>query len=106
MDDAEARERMARASLRWAEHGHILLGTAVPSGKCHAAPAGRGPAQGAAPGPGARGTGGVPLATVQRILRHSDPAITTEVYGHLDVEDMRKGINQLDFHPPHEAATE
>ena len=35
---------------------------------------------------------GVPLATVQRILRHSDPAITTEVYGHLDVEDMRKGL--------------
>jgi integrase len=38
---------------------------------------------------------GVPLATVQRILRHSDPAITTEVYGHLDLDDMRKGLNQL-----------
>ncbi|WP_163997098.1 tyrosine-type recombinase/integrase [Pyxidicoccus caerfyrddinensis] len=38
---------------------------------------------------------GVPLATVQRRLRHSDPAITTEVYGHLNVEDMRRGINQL-----------
>ncbi|SEN14859.1 Phage integrase family protein [Stigmatella aurantiaca] len=38
---------------------------------------------------------GVPLTTVQRILRHSDPAITSEVYGHLDVEDMRKGLNQL-----------
>jgi hypothetical protein len=24
----------------------------------------------------------------------------------LDVEDMRKGLNQLDFHPPHGAATE
>lgn len=43
---------------------------------------------------------GVPLATVQRILRHSDPAITTEVYGHLDVEDMRKGLDQLDFTAP------
>lgn len=40
---------------------------------------------------------GVPLATVQRILRHSDPATTTEIYGHLDVEDMRKGLNQLAF---------
>ena len=43
---------------------------------------------------------GVPLATVQRILRHSDPAITTEVYGHLDVEDMRKGLDQLHFAEP------
>ena len=49
---------------------------------------------------------GVPLATVQRILRHSDPAITTEMYGHLDVEDMLKGLNQLDFHPLHGGATE
>jgi hypothetical protein len=37
---------------------------------------------------------GVPLATVQRILRHSGPAITTEVYEHLDLDDMRKGLNQ------------
>ncbi len=44
---------------------------------------------------------GVPLATVQRILRHSDPAITTEIYGHLDVEDMRRGLNQLAFQPAH-----
>jgi integrase len=42
---------------------------------------------------------GVPLATVQRILRHSDPAITSEIYGHLDVEDMRKGLNLLAFGP-------
>ncbi|WP_275439164.1 hypothetical protein [Archangium violaceum] len=34
---------------------------------------------------------------MQCILRHSDPAITTEVYGHLDVEDMRKGLDRLDF---------
>lgn len=31
----------------------------------------------------------VQLATVQRILRHTDPKITSEVYGHLDLEDMR-----------------
>ena len=40
---------------------------------------------------------GVPLATVQRILRHSASAITSEVYSHLDVEDMRKGLNQFAF---------
>ncbi len=34
---------------------------------------------------------GVPLATVQRILRHTDPKITSEVYGHLDLDDMRGG---------------
>ena len=45
---------------------------------------------------------GVPLATVQRILRHTDPAITSEIYGHLDVEDMRAGVNRLAF--PHVGA--
>ena len=45
---------------------------------------------------------GVPLATVQRILRHSDPTITMKVYGHLDLEDMREGIDRLSF--PGEAA--
>jgi integrase len=40
---------------------------------------------------------GVPFATVQRILRHTDPRLTTEIYGHLDVEDMRRGINELRF---------
>ena len=49
---------------------------------------------------------GVPVATVQRILRHSDPAITTEVYGHLDVEDMRKGLNKLDFAAHEQAPAE
>ncbi len=39
-------------------------------------------------------------------VRFHDPAITTEVYGHLDVKDMRKGLNPLNFHPPHGAATE
>lgn len=32
-----------------------------------------------------------------QFLRHSDPAITTEVYGHLKVKDMRRGVNQLAF---------
>ena len=41
--------------------------------------------------------GGVPLATVQRILRHTDPRLTSEIYGHLDVEDMRTGIEHLQF---------
>jgi integrase len=40
---------------------------------------------------------GVPIATVQRILRHTDPALTSEIYGHLDVEDMRVGVNRLAF---------
>ena len=40
---------------------------------------------------------GVPIATVQRLLRHSDPRLTTEIYGHLDVEDMRAGVNRLRF---------
>ncbi len=38
---------------------------------------------------------GVPLATVQRVLRHSDPRLTTETYGHLDVEDLRKAVDRL-----------
>jgi len=42
---------------------------------------------------------GVPLATVQRILRHSDPATTSEIYGHLDLDDMRAGVNRLSFQP-------
>jgi hypothetical protein len=40
---------------------------------------------------------GAPLATVQKIVRHTDPALTSEIYGHLDVEDMRAGINRLHF---------
>ncbi len=43
---------------------------------------------------------GVPLAVVQRVLRHSSPTITAEVYGHLDLEDMRSGIETLTFEAP------
>lgn len=39
----------------------------------------------------------VPLAIVQRVLRHTDPAVTSEIYGHLDVDDMRKAVNKLRF---------
>ncbi len=38
---------------------------------------------------------GVPLATVQRVLRHTDPRLTAMTYGHLDVSDMRAGLNGL-----------
>jgi hypothetical protein len=38
---------------------------------------------------------GVPLATVQKFLRHTDPKITSEVYGHIDLEDMSAGPNRL-----------
>src|SRR3989440_4020386 len=43
---------------------------------------------------------GVPLATVQRVLRHTDPRLTTEIYGHLDVEDMRAGLDRLRIATP------
>ncbi len=37
---------------------------------------------------------------MQRLLRHTDPRITSEVYGHLDVEDMRAAVNKLSFGTP------
>ena len=36
-----------------------------------------------------------PLEIVQRILRHSDPRITTEVYGHLVPDYLRAEIDRL-----------
>jgi hypothetical protein len=39
---------------------------------------------------------GVPLATVQKILRHSDPRLTALTYGHLDIDDMRAGMERLE----------
>jgi integrase len=38
-------------------------------------------------------------AAVQRILRHSDPRITTEVYGHLSPGYLRDEVNRLRFEP-------
>jgi integrase len=40
---------------------------------------------------------GVSLAVVQRIMRHSDPELTAEIYGHLDLDDMRRGLDRLTF---------
>jgi hypothetical protein len=48
----------------------------------------------------------VPLAVVQRILGHSSPTVTAGTYGHLDVEDMRAGLEQLSFRPTEEPAAE
>jgi integrase len=38
---------------------------------------------------------GVPLAVTQRILGHSDPKLTSKVYQHLEVEDLRSAVEQL-----------
>jgi integrase len=40
---------------------------------------------------------GVNPGAVQRILRHSDPRITTETYGHLQPEYLRSEIDRLRF---------
>jgi integrase len=47
----------------------------------------------------------VPYLREAMAMSHRGAAVP-EVYGHLEVEDMRKGLNQLDFHAPHGAATE
>jgi len=38
---------------------------------------------------------GAPLATVQRLLRHSDPKLTAMIYGHLETDDLRRGLERL-----------
>jgi integrase len=38
-------------------------------------------------------------ASVQRILRHSDPKLTTEVYGHLAPGYLRAEVDRLAFGP-------
>jgi hypothetical protein len=43
---------------------------------------------------------GVNPAAVQRILRHHDPRITTEIYGHLEPGYLRAEIDRLRFEPP------
>ncbi len=42
---------------------------------------------------------GASLAVIQRILRHSSPTITAEVYGHLDLNDMGAALGRLNFVP-------
>jgi len=39
-------------------------------------------------------------AAVQRIMRHHDPRMTTEVYGHLAPEYLRSEVDRLQFEPP------
>jgi Phage integrase family len=38
---------------------------------------------------------GVHLVDAQRILRHSDPRITEEVYTHVDLEQLRSAVNRM-----------
>jgi hypothetical protein len=40
---------------------------------------------------------GADLAAVQRILRHSDPKLTTEIYAHLAPEYLRAEVDRLSF---------
>jgi integrase len=40
---------------------------------------------------------GVNPGAVQRIIRHSDPRITTETYGHLQPDYLRSEIDRLRF---------
>jgi integrase len=46
---------------------------------------------------GDRTAAGADLAAVQRILRHSDPKLTTEVYAHLAPEYLRAEVDRLSF---------
>jgi integrase len=48
---------------------------------------------------------GVNPAAVQRILRHSDPRITTETYGHLQPDYLRSEIDRLRFSAPRPPTT-
>ena len=43
---------------------------------------------------------------MQRILRHSSPTITANVYGHLDLGDMNDALGLLSFAPLHTAAAD
>ncbi|MBL9039189.1 MAG: site-specific integrase, partial [Archangium sp.] len=40
---------------------------------------------------------GVAAAAVQRMLRHKDARLTLQTYGHLDMEDMRQGVDAMDL---------
>jgi hypothetical protein len=43
---------------------------------------------------------GAELAAVQRIIRHQDPRITTEFYGHLAADYLKREVERLSFGPP------
>jgi hypothetical protein len=38
---------------------------------------------------------GVPLVAVQKVLRHGDPKLTAETYGHLEHDFLRTEIDRL-----------
>ena len=38
---------------------------------------------------------GVPMAVVQRVLRHRDPRLTSEIYGHLAPDYLQAEIGRL-----------
>jgi len=40
---------------------------------------------------------GASLAVVQRMLGHTDPNVTANTYGHLDLDDLRKSVERLSF---------
>jgi len=40
---------------------------------------------------------GAPLVVAQRILRHSDPRLTANVYSRVDLGDLREGLNRIDI---------
>ena len=42
---------------------------------------------------------GAALAAVQKIMRHQDPRITTEVFGHLQTTYLKTPIERLSFGP-------
>src|SRR5215472_18462412 len=48
----------------------------------------------------------LPDLTVQKVLRHSDPKLTSEIYGHLELADVRRGLERLDFGPAALPATD
>ncbi len=39
----------------------------------------------------------VPLVVVQKVLRHRDPKLTEQVYGHLADDFLRDGVDRLHF---------
>src|SRR4051794_22834524 len=43
---------------------------------------------------------GADLAAVQRIMRHQDPRMTTEFYGHLAAHSPKRGVEPLPSAPP------
>ena len=39
--------------------------------------------------------GGAPLVVAQRIMRHTDPRLTSNVYSRVDLNDLREGLNRI-----------